>query len=503
MTNTTQGTPFPPSDPVPTGPQANDYTLLDLHLLDPVAATVAVDAVVHTLRDLGLETAVLDSLATVLLQILQEARAREVFAGDPPTVQVTLRRHGRQVLVRVSDLRMPQWGAGTAPCPSDGLVRASRLDGFHRGEQGDTGNWSECVLSLPALAGDRALDAQPSAAPAPAAGAADAPVQLRELRAADAEGLVRLVYRVYGYSYPKPEFYSPEAIRRLLKSGGFTGVLALDDTGEVVGHLALIPDTPYLTAELGRLAVDPRRRGQNLASRLTDHALALAGQTGTPAFWAECVTNHPASQRLFLAVGGQEVGLLLGAFPAMRMSRFAEPQGERQTLMVIAKPLAPSHPCRAQLPAHLEPIYRQLSERLGLAREIDTSERAPTGTLALRVSLLPRLNAGLLAVDELGRGGLARVRAEMAAMIQARLAIVYLDLPLATDGAGRAIDLAYQHGFIWGMLLPCARPDGDVLRLQWLGPQVVEERDIQCASEHGRAMMAWVLGERARWLARS
>lgn len=481
-------------------PPANDHTLLELRLMDGVAATVAVDAVGQTLRGLGFTAAVLDSLTTVLDQLLLEARGREVFADDPPVVQVTLSLHGNQALVRVSDLRMPQWGEGLKPCRSDQLVRQSRLDGFHRGEQGNSGNWSECVLNLQAAAPGTPPDLEmPTDTPRVTAAAAAA-VQLRELLAADAEGLVRLIYRVYGYSYPKPEFYSLEEIRRLLKVGGLRGIVAIDDTGQVVGHVAIVPDTPYLTCELGRLAVDPGYRGHNLASRLTNQVLAVAGRAGIPALWAECVANHPASQRVLLAAGGTEVGLLLDAFPAMRMSRFAAPLQARQSLVPIAKVLAPRPSFRAHLPAHLEPIYRQLIGQLGLQRDLDTSDRTPAGTLALRVALLPQINGGFVAVDHLGSGGLKRVRSEMAAMIQARVAVIYLDIPLAEAGAGHAIEAAYQHGFIWGMLFPCARPDGDVLRLQWLGSQVLDVNGITCATAHGRAMKEWVLGERQRGL---
>jgi len=49
-------------------------------------------------------------------------------------------------------------------------------------------------------------------------------------------------------------------------------------------------------------------------------------------------------------------------------------------------------------------------------------------------------------------------------------------------------------------LFPCARADGDVLRLQWPGPQIEDVSAIQCAPAHGMAMKAWVLGERERWM---
>ncbi|WP_295586580.1 GNAT family N-acetyltransferase [uncultured Lamprocystis sp.] len=497
----------PADEPRELNPAAGNHLLLDLRLADAVAETVAVDAVAGTLRGLGLEAAVLDSMTAVCTQTLREARTREVFAGDRPTVEVKLGLHGHQVHLRVSDMRMPQWVEGAPAYSADQLARTSGLAGFRRGEQGNGGNWTECVAHLPAETSDgpsvNARDLSTSAQPPRTAGATAATVRLQTLSTDDAEGLVRLIYRVYGYTYPRSEFYSPEAIRRLLRAGEMSGIVAIDDAGELIGHLAAIPDTPYLTSEVGRLAVDPRYRGLGLASRLNNQLLQEARRAGTPALWAECVANHVASQRIVVAAGGVEVGLLLGAFPStLRMSHIANPLDGRMSLVPMVLSVAPGPLLTAHLPAHLEPIYRQITGKLGLQRAVDTGVNyRPAGILRLRTSMLPQLNVGLIAADELGSGGLARVRAEMAAMISAHMVPIYLDIPVADTGAARAITLAYQHGFIWGMLFPCARADGDVLRLQWLGHQAVDTRDIQCATEHGRAMQHWVVGELQHWKA--
>ncbi len=507
MTETRETGTIPASDPhaapvAPTPsarPRSPDQTLLDLRLQDRVSESVAVDAVIGTLGGLGLASGAVDALAEVLVQALREAREREVFADDSPWVQVTLQLRARQLSVRLSDQRMPQWAEGAAPPGSDRLARQSGLAGFRRGEQGSVGNWVEYVLDLPAAADCPPF---PPAEPAPALDAATAAaIQLRPLVTDDAEGLVRLIYRVYSYSYPRPEYYSPAAIRHLLVAGELDGWVASDADGTLVGHVATVPDTPYLTSELGRLLVDPDYRRWGLAARLTEHALTQARAAGSPALWAECVANHVASQRLALAAGGVEVGLLLGAFKgSIRMSGLANPTQGRQSLVPIALVLTPGAPRKAHLPEHLQPIYRRLADRLGLVREIDTRDRTSSGTLALRSATFPPLNLGFLAIDRLGSQGLERGRAELAALLEARVAVCYLDVPLADPGAAHAIALAYRQGFTWGMLFPNARTDGDVLRLQWLAEPFVDTEHVHCASEHGQAMKDWVLGERARCL---
>ncbi|HNE89654.1 MAG TPA: hypothetical protein PK902_09970, partial [Actinomycetota bacterium] len=54
------------------------------------------------------------------------------------------------------------------------------------------------------------------------------------------------------------------------------------------------------------------------------------------------------------------------------------------------------------------------------------------------------------------------------------------------------------RGFFWAALLPDARPDGDVLRLQRLASVAIDTTNIQTVSEHGQAMVDFVLAERER-----
>jgi hypothetical protein len=50
------------------------------------------------------------------------------------------------------------------------------------------------------------------------------------------------------------------------------------------------------------------------------------------------------------------------------------------------------------------------------------------------------------------------------------------------------------------MLFSCAHADGEVLRLHWPGPQVVDVSMMQCAPAPGMGIKTWVLGERERWM---
>ena len=79
-----------------------------------------------------------------------------------------------------------------------------------------------------------------------------------------------------------------------------------------------------------------------------------------------------------------------------------------------------------------------------------------------------------------------------------RLAVAYLDVPLSHPSSPQAIRTAEKYGFFWGALMPAGRPDGDVLRLQRIGPVDVDTTDVEYATDHGRGICEFVLSERER-----
>ena len=57
-------------------------------------------------------------------------------------------------------------------------------------------------------------------------------------------------------------------------------LVAVDDGGQIVGHLQLVPDRETSAVEITSLAVDPNFRRRGIGSRLVDHALAACRSDG-------------------------------------------------------------------------------------------------------------------------------------------------------------------------------------------------------------------------------
>lgn len=141
---------------------------------------------------------------------------------------------------------------------------------------------------------------------------------LREIRVfqeADAEAVCRCIWRTYGYSYSVQDaVYLPERLQALNRDGVMRSLVATNQEGDVIGHMAYErsqPGDPLATA--GVAAVEPAYRSQGIASKMAPELLDQARRDGVQAMHCYAVTSHPYSQRLVANLGFSSCCMVLGA----------------------------------------------------------------------------------------------------------------------------------------------------------------------------------------------
>lgn len=474
--------------------------LLRIELPGAVPARIAVEAVRDAMLAAGGAEDPVERLTSVVTQLMRESYAREAFAGGSDRITLELDHRGDQFTVRVIDRRMPTIGPASANLRSWNLAEEAGIAGLQH-KSDSAGNIAECSIHVVEdeswLAAETQLDDSVPRVPDDVAAA----TELRAGTPEDARGIVRLTFRCYGYTYVDRALYAPDALAKLISTGVMHSQVAVSPDGEIVAHQATTSDPSRLVPEFGRLMVDARYRGRHLAERLGQMSIAEARSRGVPGVWAECVANHKASQRAVIAAGGIETGLLLGGSPStVAMAGFDNTLEGRMSLVPLYIPLADAPHAASYLPAHLTDAYRGLTADLRLERSVTDADEAATGEAVVEVGVIPGKSAAVITVLRPGADGGARVTEQFRAVSGRNLAVVYLDLPLAHPSTPRAIRMAERYGFSWATLLPCAREDGDVLRLQWLGAQTPDVADIEFATERGAKIATFVLAERARVL---
>lgn len=333
---------------------------------------------------------------------------------------------------------------------------------------------------------------------------------IRLLQPADAIRVARLMYCVYGYTYPNEDFYYPDRLAHDLETGRHVGVVAVADNGEIVGHVGIERSDLGPLAELGQLAVAPAHRGQGLKKRMGDRLQDEIRRLGLVGLFGRAVTVHTISQE-----ASEARGLHLSAIQLLEVQvGFKKPQTfefgsghgngdlktglRRETLVLYFKYLAPPETKAICAPSRHREMLAKIYANLEAPVEFLES-RGPTGVPGrLAVHYDRDTGTGTIRVNRIGIDTLPEIyQARRDLCDLAGAAVVGLDLPLAQGGTPYLCDAAEADGFFFAGVRPHFAPDGDFLRLQYLNTELDPGR-IHLASPFARELLTYILEERER-----
>ncbi|MBM2811281.1 MAG: N-acetyltransferase protein [Chloroflexi bacterium] len=313
---------------------------------------------------------------------------------------------------------------------------------------------------------------------------------VRRMRPDEAIAVSQCIYRAYGYSYPNEDVYFPDRIVHLNETGELASIVAVGESGEIVGHYAL--ERPGLgpVAESGQVVVNPAHRGRKIMERMRVFLEEEAERIGLKGVYGLAVTAHVFSQRSDEAFGCKVCGVWLGCAP--RTVNFkkivGEPLPQRGSCMLYYKPIAQV----GASPVHLPPQHRAMLERIYAHLDAPVELHDPSAGHAAR---LPRSS---IRVDEVGSDTAAEVRRALADLVTMSAAeVVYLQLPLAQEGTVHLCTAAEKDGFFFCALGPSFANDGDALVLQYLNAPL-DPSLLQIASPFGVEIRDYAAAERAR-----
>ncbi len=127
------------------------------------------------------------------------------------------------------------------------------------------------------------------------------PVAFRPMRIADLDRVLQIEY--VAFTMP----WSSLTYRNLLhRKDAELWVAESADDGVVgyAGYWGVLDE-----AELGTLAVDPRRRGRGVARRLLEHMIERVRQRGMKALFLEVRISNDPARRLYAGFGFSQVGV--------------------------------------------------------------------------------------------------------------------------------------------------------------------------------------------------
>lgn len=328
---------------------------------------------------------------------------------------------------------------------------------------------------------------------------ADTPVILRLMKPEETTLLVRCIYRSYGYTYAEGIYY-PERIQEQLQSGLMTSFVAVSADGEIVGHVAITRDDSLSrVGDCGKAVVDPRYRKLGLMTRLTVSAIEHARAAGMYGLYGETVAVHTYSQKVAVAMGGSEIGALLGFIPGGVNFRNIQPDDSQLRTSILIYYYVTNQPPGRDIypPLHHLSIISSICHRLQLKRNIITQAiNSASHQLPAAAHIDVRTDVGtgwaFLSIAEFGADLTELVGFRLKELCLQHIDCIYLDLPLTHPATQMFCASLEMLGFFFGAVIP-EISGGDILRLQYLNNVDVNTGEIKTATAAGRELVDYVL----------
>ena len=318
-------------------------------------------------------------------------------------------------------------------------------------------------------------------------------LDIRAFVSGDGDGIAKLIYRNYDYTYYKHLFYEPQEVRKANEKGDVHSIVALHNN-EIVGHFALIRNPYSNIAEIGVATVDPRYKGMGIMNRMFDFLIYEAKRLGYDAIFGEAIMLHPYSQKANLSHGMTECAIILGQVPS-EIQIEHNLQTPQRSGVLVAYLLFDKRRCQH---AHSK-IYGKQIQKVYDNVGIEICDITPPHQVrdAITHRINDKLNLGYIRIEDvITEKELMEILADLQ---KEHCEMLYADINLhRIKDIDAVISLLNIHGFFYSGVLFSYYDSEDYLRLQRKNTKSMEEEQLVCYSRNAQQMLAFIREDKAR-----
>ncbi len=316
---------------------------------------------------------------------------------------------------------------------------------------------------------------------------------VRRFQDGDAEGIAKLIYRNYHYTYYKTQFYDPAKIRELNANREVVSIVAVYGV-QVVGHFALVLSRHADIAEIAIATVDPEFKKMGIMNRMFDRIIETARELKLNAIYGEALMLHPYSQKANLSHGMKETAIVLGEVPSQTEIEHRIKAQQRSGSM-IAFLVFDRHPRHLNAPKRYAAMIEKVYGDIG----IDTGA-PPTpnpGRHPLSHHLNSRISIGYIIVEGLPDEEALDDLIDL--MHTEHCDMVYADVNLHhIPEIDTVAEMLNRRRFFYSGVLISFYHNEDYLRLQRKNTKHVDEEQLVCYSENGRRLLEYIREDERR-----
>ncbi len=320
---------------------------------------------------------------------------------------------------------------------------------------------------------------------------------VRLMEPPEAIEISKCAYRSHGYSFFTDHIYYPEQIVEMNRSGHMLSAVAVTDTGEFMGHGALVyPFHGSRIAELTYVFVNIEFRGQGCMDRLCNFLYSVPKPSPLDGIYTYSVTNHVFTQRVMAKMGIRDCGILLATSPATWQFRGIEGESTQRISVALSyRYLTP--PKTLDLyppPAHREKVralYRNLGAEHRFPGPAGSLPHLPEGPSEIETEVFGPEGCAEVRIVRAGREVVREIRRILRDLCLQQLSAVQLFLRLEDPNTYFLGPEFEKMGFFFAGIMP-AEMAGDAFILQYLNNVPLDYGKVQVYTPVAREILDYI-----------
>jgi len=427
--------------------------------------------------------------------------------GEKGNFEIIIMRKPGQLVISIRDKGLPFDFQKVKPGENSGLgmvLMKALADEIHYVNLGREGKEVIFVKNLP-YKNITELEELQETKEAISAEDKDVELNYRLMTEQDAVPMARCMYRSYGYSYGNDFVYYPEKVQELIRSNLLHSCVVFNPEGELIGHLAMMLESPDAKiGETGMAVVDPRYRGHGIFKKTKLFLIDYAKKRNMAGIYSEAVAVHPYTQKGNISLGAHETGFLIGFTPSTMFFKKIEKQQrtKRQTTVLFYLTLQDEER-KVYPPFHHKAMIKKIYETNGLKRKIEKAAHnilddiPEKSQVDVRVQTEP--GRAFMRVSQFGRDVVELIGFRLHELCLQKIDCIYIDLPLSHPMTQQICAPLEMMGFFFAGIIP-EMFDGDVVRLQYLNNVDIDFEKVTVVSDFGKELFDYVVKAHEREL---
>jgi len=324
-------------------------------------------------------------------------------------------------------------------------------------------------------------------------------VSTRDFRKGDEKSIATLIYRNYGLSYGKEDFYYPYLILEEQGKSYVSIVAEADD--KVVGHFALILMPTSNIAEIGVVVVDPDYKGMGIMNKMFDHLIEKAKEIGLNAVFGQAVMYHIFSQKSNLSHHFCESALILGHSASdMRIENNALTERARRGADLASYYFFQRRKTALYLPKYYQKQILQSYNNCQIPYfEAESTEDQVPAHAHLDYSYNPVANLGTIMIHRYGKDFKFKFILLLEQLRAKHCDMIYADINLEKiPQINKIVKTLNDRVFFYSGVLFGRYYDHDYLRLQHKHSIKIGKKNLICYSEYCHRLLKYVRKDEER-----